>query len=129
MSDASADTVDIIIKKLQLGGTCKYCNLNGANLSGVNLHGAKLFGADLSGADLRYTDISESGISNEYLIELEDRTRIYKLDTGVIFCNTITPRGYHNSGCDYSDKARKRELKKNSLAIDFIGLIFQNLTS
>jgi len=64
-----------------------HTNLIGANLLNVNLKGANLKGAYLSNANLTGVDLTGAKLNN---ITMD----------GTIFCNTKTPWGWDNSGCN-----------------------------
>ena len=65
----------------------RYANLIKVDLSGANLSGANLSGANLLKADLSNTDLTTSNLRNINLYQ-------------TIFCNTQTPWGELNDGCE-----------------------------
>jgi len=103
--------------KLKATGHCPVCDLSGANLRMVNLGGAKLKGADLyeanlTGALLRKANLGYANLKGADLTEAElDEADLSNADlTGAniegadfraaIFCNTKTPWGLENIGCE-----------------------------
>ncbi len=100
---------------------CRSCDLSSANLSGwrlygadlrgANLHGANLKGARISNADLSNSDLTDANLEHAVFGGLTNETDLSNADlTGAniegadfqhaIFCNTKTPWGLENIGCE-----------------------------
>ena len=72
-------------------------DLTGANLTGANLRSANLYEADLKGADLTEADLTEADLSNADLTGANIEGADFR---DAIFCNTKTPWGLENIGCE-----------------------------
>ena len=110
------------ILKFKAVNKCPYCDLSGADFSGLVLSAATLYNANLTNAnfsgaqlhlaDFRNANLTNANLTNAYLkfsvltkanftnANLLGADLTNALLGGAIFCNTKTPWGLDNSGCE-----------------------------
>ena len=102
LTGANLNGADLTGANLRLANLYKAdlyeANLTGASLRGANLGYANLKGANLTGADLRTElDLYKADLSNADLTGANIEGADFR---DAIFCNTKTPWGLENIGCE-----------------------------